>query len=169
MKYTINKGEFYSSPIHFGIHLRKTKEKFKVKFSKECLYTPIDWENDYNKLIGWSYGLHHKNSIRIGWRPCNNSAQIELCIYIYENGVRKISDNTLIINVDTEYEFTLEYEVDFDNRITLSYPRPMNGYKQYTAIRMYTNIKPCMGYNLYPYFGGNNPSPNKMTIELNRL
>lgn len=170
-EYKLKKGNFRSSGLHIGLHIGTTEETYKVKFSKECLYTPIDWENDWNKLCGWSYGMHHKNSIRVCWRPqmvdgldFNNqlTGNIELCIYVYENSVRLISEKTLVVGAEKEYEFTLKHNI-FDNSIVLNFPQLGNG----TSMRYTT--KPSWGYRLFPYFGGNNPAPHDMSIELERL
>lgn len=170
--YLIKKGNHYASGLHFGVHFGITEQKYKVRFSKECLYQPLDWENDYNKLCGWSYGMHHKNSIRVCWRPLFGSesnnrvisdvAMIELCVYVYENGVRKISEKTLVVNAEQYYEFHLKYDTSI-NTLLLNFPQLGNG------ISMNYNTKPTCGYRLYPFFGGNLPSSKDMNIKLDKL
>lgn len=173
MIHKLKKGKFDSSTFSIGVHAFKTKQKIRVKFSKECLYKPLDFENDYNKLYGWSYGLHHKNSIRVCWRPYVppgahweffNPNKIELCIYVYEDGVRKISEHTLVIDVERFYDFTLDYEPEMNGRISLWYFDVMH-----VGITTVYTTKPCIGYELFPYFGGSDPAPNDMDIELDKL
>lgn len=169
--YLIKQGNHYASGLHFGVHFGITEQKYRVRFSKECLYTPLDLENDWNKLCGWSYGMHHKNSIRVCWRPYVKDnkffslfecKEIELCIYVYQDGKRLISNTTVTVEVDKEYDFRLKYDVA-SNMVSIF----DLGIIGLCPIRYYT--KPSCGYRLYPYFGGNLPSPQNMNIELTRL
>ena len=43
---------------------------------------------DVNKLFGMSYGFHHKNSARFGWRWDLEKNLVEILGYTYVNGVR---------------------------------------------------------------------------------
>lgn len=161
-EYLIKKGNHYASGLHFGVHFGLTEQKYKVRFSKECLYTP-DWENDWNKLCGWSYGLHHKNSIRAVWRPevIDNqvTGKIELGLYLYENGIRVICSVTKTVNVEEDFTLALKY---YD----------------YEFARLFVNeegfgisvtFKPSWGYRLYPYIGGDNVAVQDTKIYLERL
>ena len=93
MKYFILKNNHYSLPPHGCIHFGATEQKIQFRFDKNCIYQ-VDEKNDFtNKLFGWSYGMHHKNSIRVGWRPAfdaETSKKIDLFFYSYNNGIRKI-------------------------------------------------------------------------------
>ncbi len=169
--YQIDKGAHSANGLHFGVHFSITKEWYKVRFSKECLYHPLDWENDYNKLCGWSYGYHHTNSIRACWRPYVTGSllhplpeptEIELCLYIYENGVRKISPKTIVVPVEVDFDLQLKYDTSIDT-LLLNIPSLGNG------ISMDYSVTPCLGYRLFPFFGGNEPSPQVMDIKLERV
>jgi len=167
-EYIIKKGNHYASGLHFGVHFGITEQKYRVRFSKECLYQPIDWENDYNKLCGWSYGMHHNNSIRVCWRPYVSGVdtllnQIELCIYVYENGIRKVSEDTIVVNVEQDYDLSLSYD---NNGTVLSV---YSDSKLLDRIIDYYNLKPTWGYRLYPYIGGQNVASVDTKIELERL
>ena len=169
--YTIKTGNHSASGLHFGVHFGIKGQSYKVNFSKECLYAPLDWENDYNKLCGWSYGMHHANSIRIGWRPFMplgssilhyTPTSIELCIYVYENHTRRLSEKTLVVNVERGYTLDLKYITE-TNTVLLNVPELGN------STSMDYVSKPFLGYRLYPFFGGNIASPKNMTIELHKL
>lgn len=169
--YTIKKGNHYASGLHFGVHFGITEQRYKVKFSKECIYTP-DNENDWNKLCGWSYGLHHNNSIRVCWRPqvvdgldFNNqeSGRIELCTYVYENGIRKTSVSTMAIEVDKDFEFILKY--DISSKSVYFFPVT----DVWERVGLDYSTKPSWGYRLFPYIGGDNVAVEDTDIELERL
>lgn len=167
--YKIKKGNHSASGLHFGVHFGITEQTYKIRFSKECLYQPLDWENDYNKLCGWSYGMHHNNSIRVCWRPFipegavfYNPSLLEICIYVYENKVRKISQKTLLLNVEQDYEFTLKYDRDI-NTIIANFPSLGN------SMSIDYHTKPFIGYRLYPYFGGNLPASQNHTVTVSKL
>lgn len=164
MKYFILKNNHYSLPPHGCIHFGTTKQKVKFRFSKNCIY-PVDEKNDFtNKLFGWSYGLHHKNSIRVGWRPAfdaEKSKRIDLFFYSYNNGTRKVEyfhsvyvlvDNELTIEVFTEKNRVVFSMSEF---IKEEFPFVLPQFKY--------------GYFLYPYFGGNPTAPQNITINLKRL
>ena len=166
--YLIKKGNHYASGLHFGVHFGITEQKYKVRFSKECLYTP-DWENDWNKLCGWSYGLHHNNSIRVCWRPAYTQIgdteawnRIELCIYVYEDGVRKTSLYTLTVNTEKDLIIDLQYWLK-PNKIMLN----VVGVQDYIYLNY--NTKPSWGYRLYPYIGGDNIATQDTRIYLEKL
>lgn len=166
--YTLAKGNHYASGLHFGVHFGIKEQSYKVRFSKECLYTPLDWENDYNKLCGWSYGMHHNNSIRVCWRPSTvNTTQIELCLYVYENTVRKISGMTILVNVEQDYELDLEIQDAYQNIITQQLFLTVKGSTY--GLSMEYKTKPSWGYRLYPFFGGNGVSPHDMVVQVEKV
>jgi len=163
-EYLIKKGN-HSSGLHFGVHFGLTEQKYKVRFSKECIYTP-DWENDWNKLCGWSYGLHHKNSVRVCWRPevfqptKEITGRIELCIYTYREGTRQVSIGTLTVDIEKDFILNLKY---IEEQIQLF----IEG--QSLGLIFRYDAKPSWGYRLYPYIGGDNVATQDTRIYLERL
>ena len=192
-KYNLKKGKFSSSGIHIGLHTGTTEETCKVKFSKECLYNPIDRENDYNKLCGWSYGIlpvkhqphfsakpdfrlfgvdyvwaHHYNSIRVAWRP-KNKHNIELAWYTYQEGIRTTSGLLSNIGADKDHYICIQREIQGRGfRLFLYNNKELSGMPLLSSLYAII-IKPTWGYRLFPYFGANNPAPHDMSIELERL
>ena len=164
MKYFILKNNHYSLPPHGCIHFGATEQKIQFRFDKNCIYQ-VDEKNDFtNKLFGWSYGLHHKNSIRVGWRPAfdaETSKKIDLFFYSYNNGIRKIEyfhsvyamvDYNIIIRVQPENNTVLFKISEF---IKEEFP--------------FVLPKTTVGYFLYPYFGGTATAPHLITINLKRF
>jgi len=154
MQYRIEKGCHYSNhaiKYHFGI----IRKKISFLFSPSCLYSTTD-NLSVNKLFGWSYGHHHTDSVRVGWRPDGNG-KICLFFYCYNKKTRFIQHFT---TVDVSEEYTMKISIqkkyilfelykigDITSRGTIPFIRPWFRW----------------GYFLYFYFGGKNPAPQDMT------
>jgi hypothetical protein len=139
-KYTIKKGKHYS--LNFPkLFWNKEKMKITFKFDSSAIYNiPGDDMKDWNKLFGFSRGLHHKNSVRLAWRWNNEISKIEITEYYYTNGVRKYND-TPLLSINPNETHNLEIEIENKNSCKL-------------------------GYALFPFFGGNVPAPHDVTIQV---
>jgi len=157
MIYTICKGCHYSNGIVIGSpHTGKTFQEYLVKFSRECLVLPgtKNCDGDWNKLFGWGYGLHQRNSLRLVWKSLNG--KIRIGWYVYESGVRKY-DGFASVEAEASTIMSITHDpasknVLFkcgDKSVTIPYA-----------------TKPSWGYNLNPYYGGDCSAPETMTIEL---
>jgi len=155
---TIPKGSHYCSgyslgSLHTGIH----SMEFDVMFDMNCLQLPgqKDCDTDWNKLFGFSYGLHQSNSLRLVWRSAGG--RIKIGWYNYESG--KVSyKGFAAVNVE---EFN-HMKIDYNEAI---------GIVTYSVGQM-SVITPYRksvgwGYNLKPYYGGNCSAPITMKITLN--
>lgn len=148
--YIIKKGKHYSwhfPRLWFG---KKNVLNFNFCMSQSCWF-PMQDSDDYaiNKLTGWSYGLHHKNSIRVGWRPSDRNNWIELHLYIYANGIR--SDYYMdIVECGIKNIVELTY-YSKKGRIVYSIHRPIAICNGVISVRP---EKTWWGYYLFPYFGG---------------
>lgn len=157
MWYKIKQGRHRAYPLSLGIHTGKTSESYEVIFDESCRYVP-DEENDWNKLVGWSYGMHHKNSIRIGWRYNSSRDIMELASYTYDSGIRKdihIAD----VELNKKCEIIIlagsgELSIIVDSFWYHSEPIWM---------------KPTWGYNLGLFFGGNETAPHDMKVWIKKL
>ncbi len=174
-KFLIKKGNHYAfhfPKFHFG-----KKNEFEVRFifNTGCKYDLGGDDNyDINKLWGVSFGLHHKNSFRIGWNSAGvdtniisphvmGDKSIALFCYIYNNGVRTY-EQIGVINEENLGKWKVKFDFD-NNRIALS-----NGFSD--AAPKYFPFKfPKFkwGYYLFPYFGGNQEAPNDKIIYLAAL
>lgn len=164
-KYEVKKGEHYFSPRTFGIHTGKREQGWRVRFTESALYDPIDAENDWNKGGGWSYGVDiHKDSIRWGWRADKAHNAIEICVYVYQNGVRTISKDTLYIPVEQDVFIWLKtnglvasvFVREFETGITRAINTPFtakNKWGRWSGL----------------YFGGNNPAGQNMIVYMDKL
>ncbi|MFC6999613.1 hypothetical protein [Rufibacter roseus] len=135
--------------------LKTNKIKFSVKFDKTAKYSTKDPNNqaDINKLYGMAdcNSFHHTNSARFGWRWYQG--KLELHAYSYANGV---NSSKLVSAVDLDKWYTCEIKLE-DNKYVfqvgnqkVEQPRGCDG--------------EGVGYQLYPYFGGDETAPHEINI-----
>lgn len=133
-----------------------TEMKFLVKFDSSALYRCADTNNqrDINKLYGFADNNtdHHTNSARIGWRWYQN--QLQLFAYIYNN---KIESDRIITAVPINQELNCSIRAEGS-----TYTFKVNG----TTVTMprYSTTVQAIGYQLYPYFGGDEVAPQDIKI-----
>ena len=166
MEYLIKKDWHYATPLELikkACKIRYTKERSMsavVNFNTDCIYEIGIDQSDINKLFGFSLGMHHTNSIRVGWRYYKGA--MELCAYIYENGVRQKE------RVLWECDFFKDYKIDIklkvvDNSYMVEFY--VNDEFRYGKT-LATKVKRRISYPLSLYFGGNRKCPHNMHIEL---
>ncbi|TPE46419.1 hypothetical protein FJM65_00085 [Pontibacter mangrovi] len=157
--YTIREGQHYADKNSLK-ELHVSALKFEVTFDSSAIYTSATANNqaDINKLYGLSdcNTSHHTNSARFGWRWYNN--RLELLAYTYLN---KAWDYKLLGAVPIGQKVPLELRME-DGSYTfklygqeVSMPRACEG--------------PSAGYQLYPYFGGDETAPHDVTILIKDL
>ncbi|MCE3282226.1 MAG: hypothetical protein K0Q66_963 [Chitinophagaceae bacterium] len=138
-----------------------TEMKFVVRFDSSAIYQTVTPDNqlDINKLYGFADNNqeHHLNSARIGWRWYNNSLQ--LFAYVYNNGVEK---DKLITAVPLGQDINCSLKVSGNQYIITA-----NGV-QVTMERTATT-ETAVGYQLYPYFGGDEVAPQDIRIRIKDL
>ena len=149
--YVIKKGDHYSNhtpKLCYG----KTRMSVLFKFMDGCWFPmEIPPDSAINKLCGWSWGLHHRNSVRCGWTPSKEPGHIDLFFYVYAGGIR-------IDRYFTTIELGLEYllEIDVESNL-LSFRLERDGIS--TTNSLYFPIpKMKLGYCLFPYVGGYLPA-----------
>ena len=157
--YTIRQGQHYCDQNTLKA-VTTSEMNFVAKFDNSAIYQTILPDNQYdiNKLWGFSEGFDHQyNSARIGW-SWNNDA-LRLYAYAYANGIRYSEEITpVLIGTDINCSIrpvgnTYVFSV---NGISVSLPR---GPSTSTA----------SGYQLYPYFGGDETAPHTITILIRSL
>jgi hypothetical protein len=155
VKYTIAKGAQYCDPNGFRA-VETNQMKFTVKFDSTAVYKTIQPVNQYdiNKLYGFSDNNadHHQYSARLGWRWSDNA--LRLFAYVYnEGGMTSKELTTVPIGAEIQcsiqvagnkYLFTV-------NGVTESMPRS-------------SSTATGKGYQLYPYFGGDETAPHDIHI-----
>lgn len=157
MIYTIPQGSHYTTNRSLGgMHLGIRSMRKSVRFTASCLYQFTDPKcvDDINKLFGFSYGMHHTNSVRVGWR-CKDGI-ITLFAYCYRNGL--VSTKYLTrIKIDNYYDIEIYVGQGYVRFTT-------NGVDKFLTL----DYTPAIGYNLLPYFGGDCIAPHDMLIEINQ-
>lgn len=155
--YTITAGSHYATQSSFQPLSNVSVLKFRTRFDSSAIYQTTLSENqgDINKLFGMSdcNSDHQMNSARFGWRWFDG--KLEIWAYAYVNGERKIAfiqsvsigstDLYQLTFTDSSYLFKV-------NDAVVSIPRPCSD--------------PANGYRLYPYFGGDEVAPHRITIEI---
>jgi len=161
--YTIPQAK-HSSGFHFRPHLQQKFLQYNIKFDKSSIYQfHTEDQYDINKLFGLSYGMHHTNSVRFGWRSLGTySSKIEILAYCYVDGKRIVegSNNLYIAMIDLNKFYTFRINVGencyklsiFDNMFNVG------------SVEIPHNYLPFWGYHLYPYFGGNRNAPHDINI-----
>lgn len=159
-EYIIKKGK-HRSGIHVAPHCHCHFLHYQVVFESDCQYDlGTEDQLDINKLFGVSFGMHHKNSARFGWRSVGN--QIELLAYCYVNKKREWTSLGLV-NLNVLYNLKI-YVTDDQYQ-----------FKVYNLDRLVSSCViqkgkvPEYGYFLFPYFGGTSVAPHSMRILLRRL
>lgn len=157
--YTIRPGQHYCDQNAF-VWKSVAELKFKVWFDSSCIYTTTLPANQYdiNKLYGISEGLNHQvNSARIGWRWSNES--LRLFGYVYKDSVRYSQEiSTIPIGMPADCSIRMngnQYDCSV-NGIHVSLPRS-------------NNDTVATGYQLYPYFGGDETAPHLINIKIKNL
>ncbi|OKL41445.1 hypothetical protein [Pontibacter flavimaris] len=157
--YTIKKGAHYSDKNNVR-KLTTSRIRFEVTFDSTAIYTSVKPNNqaDINKLYGLSdcNTSHHTNSARFGWRWYNN--RLEVLAYTYLN---KKWEYKLLGSVPLGQKVALELRMEEGNYVfemlgkEVDMPRACNGAAE--------------GYQLYPYFGGDETAPHDITIRIKDL
>ncbi|MEJ8756611.1 hypothetical protein WG947_06370 [Pontibacter sp. H259] len=156
--YTIKKGQHdTNSPF---VMRSISALQFEVTFDTSAIYETAVKANqaDINKLYGISdcFTDHHTNSARFGWRWYNN--QLEIHAYTYLNKQRH---SKLVGAVELNKAYTYEILLQ-DNK----YKFILNG--NVVELPRHCNGK-GEGYQLYPYFGGDEVAPHDITIAIKEL
>lgn len=156
--YKINKGK-HSTVAPFVLRTT-TAFKFEATFDGSAVYQTHNHINqaDINKLYGIAdCGTeHHSNSARFGWRWYND--KLEIHAYTYQNRERQ-SQLIGVVELNKTYSYEIRMEENNyvftlgDRSVTL--PRGCHG--------------PATGYQLYPYFGGDETAPHDITIAIKEL
>jgi hypothetical protein len=130
---------------------------FDVIFDSSAIYQTVLPENqfDINKLYGFSEGLNHQiNSARIGWRWSDQA--LRLFGYTYVNGQRNEQEIQSVTIGDT---ISCTIRVDSSRywfRVNMDSIQMARGPVSDTAV----------GYQLFPYFGGDEPAPQLIRIRI---
>ena len=155
--YFFREGDFYARgprTMDKVGHLMKFTAVIYDGWYKEPVF-----DTQLNKLYGVSESRNrHKNSMRIGWQAGIQENTISLYAYFYVDGVRNWEYLTEVYigeEIICSIQRTAMYWNVYVNNTTFS-----------TLVRhsFKGNLR-----RLYPYFGGDVPSPKNITISINEL
>jgi hypothetical protein len=155
VRYLIPQGAHYATTNDYKATDYRTL-KFTVRFDSSCIYKTVLAQNqwDINKLYGFADNgaLHHQYSARFGWRWSEGA--LRLFAYTYNNGERASKELcTIGIGKDVRCAITAngeEYIFSVDDKTT-KMPR-------------HSSTSSARGYQLYPYFGGDETAPHEVRI-----
>jgi hypothetical protein len=154
-EYIIKKGDHYANKNDFK-SVKVNKLSFIVLFDSSCIYSTAKHSNagDVNKLYGFSdcNTQHHQNSARFGWLW--NGEALEIYAYCYNNSIR---ESKLIGTVPISQEVRMSISVQGS-----TYVFEMNGKTETMQRNCSGNV--ADGYQLYPYFGGDEVAPHDIRI-----
>lgn len=155
--YTIRAGQHYCEGNHYR-NISTSAQKFTVRFDSSAIYRTADPQNqsDINKLFGFSdnNAAHHQYSARFGWRWSNQA--LRLFAYVYNDGV-----------VSSQELTTVSFNTDIHCTIKVSgnkYEFLVN--ESIFEMSRKAETDKAVGYQLYPYFGGDETAPHDITIRI---
>ena len=159
-KYTIQKGSQYCDGNKVK-QIELTELKFVVKFDSTAVYKTSLPENQYdiNKLFGFSDNNtdHHQYSARFGWRWSDNA--LRLFVYIYNAGAvtsKEVTPVAIGAEIHCSIKVSPKHYVFTVNEVTMQMPR-------------LATTEKARGYQLYPYFGGDEVAPHQINIWIKTL
>ena len=159
-KYTIQKGSQYCDGNVYKT-VSTSEMKFVVKFDSTAIYETRSPENqfDINKLYGFSDNNadHHQYSARFGWRWNGNA--LHLFAYIYNAG-SVTSKELATINIGAEANCSIKVT-------PTNYWFTVDGIA--TQLPRMSTTEKAEGYQLYPYFGGDEVAPHQINIWIKNL
>jgi len=174
--YRVKKGQHAFSPWPFCLKRNPNVMAWRVKFGEGTDYIlPYPDNRDWNKGGGVSYRLltNHEDLIMWGWRWNANKGAHDVCMYAHLDGVRKVGTShtappdadrevALVVPRGSECLITLKVE---DGKYTMGFS--LAGASANYCALTYTHREGwarCIG----PWFGGNRPAPNDMTLHIER-
>jgi len=160
LKYTIPEGKQYCDQNTF-LSVKLQQLTFRVKFDSSAIYKTRKSENqdDINKLFGFSdnKATHQQFSARFGWRWSNKA--LRLFAYNYNNGNRSFKE---LATIEIGRLYTCSITVDDS-----VYIFEVNGVE--TKMPRESATPMAEGYQLYPYFGGDETAPHDIFIWIEKL
>lgn len=155
MRYKIEKGNHFSIGNNYK-PLALDTMKFTVWFDSSAIYTTAAPENQYdiNKLWGFADNdeHHHQYSARFGWRWSDGA--LRLFAYVYNEG-KVIGQELTVIDIGAKIKCAIAVT-------PTNYVFIVDGKK--TLMPRLANTTLAMGYQLYPYFGGDEVAPHEINV-----
>lgn len=170
VQHYIKQGRHRSNKSGLKLHWERNSLSYKVRFSRSCIYETNKPSNqkDINKLFGLSYGMHHTNSARFGWRS-TKSGEIEILAYVYRDGERinEWDESIYIDRIEPNKDYIFDITVADGFYTFIIKSEDSSEILSATLIEA-GKLFP-LGYFLNPYFGGDETAPYTMNIKLCRI
>lgn len=156
--FRITRGQHYSDNATYKPLSGLKSMLFTAIFDSTAIYYTASPQNqsDINKLYGFADNnqTHHAFSARIGWRWISN--KLELLGYVYNDSLVSFSPIGYF-PLNTELQCKIEisnsrYLIGVNSN-TITMPRSSQGIT-------------ATGYQLYPYFGGDETAPHDIYIQI---
>ena len=169
MTFTFHKGKHRARPLYWlcwwPLLINPVAVARRVTFSFSARYDLDNGDQeDHNKLFGISYHLSpHRNSARFGWRYDPLVRKFILSAYCYLNGERQMEDICEVV-ANRQYDCVL---VIINGNYIFQVKQVDNG-NVFKTITISKGHNKKNGWLLGPYFGGNQPAPHEMNIELRK-
>lgn len=155
VQYLIPKGKHYATSNPYK-PVAGSEMRFVVRFDSSCIYQTALPENqwDINKLYGFADNdaHHHKFSARFGWRWSEGA--LRLFAYVYNNGERMAKE---LAAVAVGKEVLCAIKID-----SASYIFSVD--EKTERLPRQSKTAEARGYQLYPYFGGDEAAPHDVRI-----
>jgi hypothetical protein len=167
MKATIRTGKHRAWPPSLGLYYNKKSIERIIIFNATAKYDhPGEQDDDdVNKLFGIGFFPgHHTDSARFGWTYNNNSGRVALWAYCYVNGVRSIK---WLCEIKEDFAALCKIEIR-DTCYTFTVKDALYTYYELGALNVPHDHDKKLAYPLCCYFGGNNPAPHDITIQIKR-
>jgi hypothetical protein len=163
MRYTIKKGR-HSSGCRFSPYWRRDDFYAIAQFTPSCRYDlPGADQADTNKLYGLSFGLHTRWSARWGWKSRGKGSDtIMLVPYMHEYGEIVRPEGRMDVPINTDVHLSI---IRRDRRVIFTAAYNDGARRNFAEISHTMSGDPRhLGYNLWPYFGGNRTAPHDIDI-----
>lgn len=160
-EYIIPQGAHYATENSYRV-VNKTELYFIALFDSSCIYSSVDLKNrtDINKLYGFSDcgSLHQENSARVGW--VWNGKAVELYAYCYADSIRS-SKLLGSVPIGSPAELSIRPEAG-------QYRFELKG-APVVFMKRDCSSAGISGYQLYPYFGGDEVASRDVHIYIKEL
>lgn len=162
--YTVQAGKHKFTPGIFKMQYKPDRLDFEAVFDASCLYSPIDEEHDWNKLIGRAFDpvSPHMNSALVAWRS-KGEGVIEIADYWHNGGetiwrhepvLTLLPGEKLIGSIDHSWR---------SKRVAIELKK--EGGELHRRQEVLQGLS-CFTWILQPWFGGTWPAPRDMKLNL---
>ncbi len=155
--YTIKKGQQFCEPRNYK-SINTQEMKFAVVFDSSAMYKTISVSNqeDIDKLYGFSDNNtdHHQFSARFGWNWSDQG--LHLFAYVY-NKASVVFQELGLIAIGVPNNCSIKINKD-------AYIFSLNG--RDTRLPRASQTSTGSGYQLYPYFGGEEVASHDIFIQI---